>query len=401
MFEDYVVEVFTPIETEAEEHFVYGWEFGYHQGEADGNSPTIQYWDGQDIWLHPDHTRLFAVFKGTLHFVTSWHPIHSSTLASEGEDREEMSVEEYPAVGDTLVLKVWPQDFIKLGVLLPEGAPIPKEIIYQNVDRDSVKERVRLLIRGTPGYAEDKLTDADLEELLKTWLEGQGSGILVNAGAEIGKAALVSDIPPRPNNITDVEIEHSAPEGIDAGTWARLTLKMIEDNHFYFSVCFLYYQVENPKDEAWVRPRRENDLFVSRCCNQIEELPVVRITSQVREGWQSGDEPDENMPPALLDVKLVLRHVDLAQSVLALADPVMDDLWRVQGRLYEGEHQWRFLGPQLYAECLPSLAFSQPRHLQPQTPPQPTLSLGVNPDKWLTFDLPDGRRERRGCTTRL
>jgi hypothetical protein len=382
MAEDYVVTANTPIPALSEQDFAFGWQFGYQ--DEDG---SFHYWDGQDIWLAPGLTRLRAIFKGTLHFVSSWQSIRPDSQGAANV--------EYPVVGDALILRIWPKDFFELKELLPEGALTPKEIIYQNVDREAVRDRARFLIRRTRGYGPDQASDADIDRILTDWLAGRGADIQVQTGDDIGVAGLVGNIPPRPDSVPSIPVEHTIPVGVNVATWPRLTLKVISDGQLYFSPSFLFYLMENARSPQWERPRRSSNLFVARCCDQIEALPVISITHQRREGWMDGDEPDEDMPSALPNVTLLIRQVGLDQAVPILFDPTLDRLWRAQGRLYEGQHQWRFLGPQLYAQCLPDQPFSQARNVEPQPPTVPTLLLGVHTAHWLTFDLPNGTLEKR------
>ena len=399
MLEDYVVEVNTPVVDDSDGGFVLGWQYGYNQGPNE----SIRYWDGQDIWLRPGQSGLRAAFRGTLRFVNDGDPVH---VLPAGAADDLSSAAGFPAIGPALVLSLLPQDFLKLGDLLTEGSAVPKAIVYQNVDKTGAIAAAKVLI-DDPEYREKykrmltqesdegDISDEVFAERANRWVDtrwaaGLGMGILVRPGALLGEAAVVpaasADYP------ADAEVVHFVPDG--AAGWNRLTLKVVADEGLYFNPCFLFYLLQGMQDPSLVRPGRDNS-FVAACCNQLEALPVVTITNQLREGWSEAEAPDEQMPPALPDVRLLLVRADSERAVSAIFDPALETLWRVQSQLFESNHRWRFLGPQLFAQCLPDLPFSDSTPVHPQPPPQPTLSLGVSTTNWLTFTLPDGTRQKR------
>jgi len=387
VLDDYVVNVRLPIDDA--QPFALGAEPGHHTG-ADTTEPPW-YWDGQDIWVPPGNAMLFAALRGTLSFVPSGTPYFEWDSAIT-----ERYGTPLPAIGDALLLQVWPADYVKLQELMPPGAQIPKHVLYQNVDREIALQRAEALIVDQPEYVEHyrkvfaidtdegAIADSVLRErarrwLRDEWLQHRGMGILVAAGDHIGDAACPPTAPV-PGLPADVRVEHGAPSGADAATWRRLTLKVATDA-FVYDPAFFYYIVANLDHPEWTsRPPSEtgSDRLPSQWTRAIAERRVIKVTHQLNPAWEYGQPPEPEMPLARPELVLRLKQRSETQTTVALFDP-FEELWRAQASLQEeAGYEWGFEDAPLYAQLDPGFIYFDPAFPDPE--------VGVRTNYWFDFD---------------
>jgi hypothetical protein len=390
VLEDYVVRVRLPIEDER--GFALGAGLGYHVDASTSDPPW--YWDGQDIWLPPHNTTLYATFRGTLTFIPT-----GGTYFEWDASLTELYGAPLPAIGDALVIQVWPEDFVKLQFLLPPGSPIPKYVVYQNVIRDAAALSAEALIVDhaehrehyrkvfTAEGDEGELSDEAFRERVRRWIQDEwlqhrGMGILVTTGDEIGEAALVPVTPP-PSLPADVRVQHGAPTGADESTWGRLTFKVIAESLVY-DPAFFYHLVASVERPDWTeRPDASPDgeRLLSQWRRLIQERRTIKVTHQLRASWSYGDPPDPEMPAAQSSLVIRLKREGESRPTLALYDPIesAEALWRVQGPIQEDStYEWTFDGRPLYAQNIPDYISWDPRFPYPE--------VGVHTDRWFSFD---------------
>lgn len=237
---------------------------------------------------------------------------------------------------------------------LPAGAPIPKEVIYQNVDKDYAIAQAITLITGSPktykpfftrkadngAISDDVFRSRVTTWVSDRWANGQGMGILVQPGIAISQATTVPD-PPLEGFPSEVIVDHFVPDGVDG--WSRLTMKVITEAGVYFNPCFLFYVVANTPDDEWTtRPigRGAAGRFVDQCCSQTESLPLLKVVTDLDVDIEYDEEPQE-LPPCLPDATMHLSRADHVRSVPAffdMFDRPTDGLWRVNSLLPAGEY---------------------------------------------------------------
>jgi hypothetical protein len=386
MLEDYVVNVRLPVnESEA----VLGTSLGYTTPE--GGTPL--YWDGQDVWLPPSSATLLAALRGTLSFIPSesaifeWEPAVTERLGTP-----------LPALGDTLLLQIWPSDYVKLRELLPEGSPVPKYVVYQNVDRDAAVRRAEALIVDNPEHIEHYrkifATEADADpisnEVLRErarawirdeWLQHRGVGILVAAGDDIGEAARVPTVSSE-SLPSDVQVDHAVPAGADAATWRRLTLKVATET-FLYDPAFWHYLVASVENTEWTtRPMADSEGLVGQWVRAVRERRALKVTHQLNPDWSHEQPPEPEMPPASPDLVVHLKRTTERQPTIALFDPftLPAELWRAQGQTEEGvEYEWGFEGGLHYVQFdVPDIFLWDPAFPYPD--------VGVRTNAWFPFD---------------
>jgi hypothetical protein len=85
--------------------------------------------------------------------------------------------------GSLLRLRIVPAEALSLRAVLPAEVSSPVELFYGPVDQAGVEAAMKAVLKSQ-GLSGTKLAD-----VVKTFLEGDGVGILVNAGQEIGPAS--------------------------------------------------------------------------------------------------------------------------------------------------------------------------------------------------------------------
>jgi len=406
MLEDYVVRVNLPINDTAStgdsDSFVLGSTYGYNPGEREED--PVWFWDGQDIWLPPSNSSVQAMFKGTIKFAPSGQDL------GIGPETPLPGDESYPAIGDALVLQLWPQDFIKLKDLLPEGSPVPKHIVYQNIDRSTLVSRILALIVAHTEYREQYksifTTDTDSEEISdeefrrrantwvnNEWLNGRGIGVLVNPGDILGDAALV---PSPPAGIDpEIRVSHLVPAVADDTTWRRLTLKVQTSEHVPFEFPFLIYNLNGvSSDQMSIQWDDSNLSNQSTSAIRDRFSFEAKILTQTDTDFASS--PDADQPQALPDLVLQLVLSGYSRKVAVFFDSLDGDgSWRVQGAMPQGEFECSHLPHSLFGQTVSpatftvwesggSLTFLEPRDFYYQ----------VRIPHWLDFEVPAGRRKR-------
>lgn len=369
-------------------HFNLGRKFGYTSMAG-----VVHYWDGQDIWLNPndDDDVLYAVFGGTLRFFPSGRELPLNSSEDEYGDGVSATLPCYPAIGDTLLLDLWPEVIVDLGKLLPEGAPIPRTVVYQNIDRPSAILEAKRLVRETPGHEEMFRTTAEgdltnLDTAINAWVEndwvnGRGVGIHTSAGTVIGRAATVAAV--HPSDFPSFPVEYPAPTGANPITWRRLTFKVFASDGFFYNPAFLFYLIEYVNNSDWVtRPQATTSALVERFLSQVNQLPVVRVSLNL------GEASEDDMSSAPKNVRLEYMKEGAARGVTVLFDhnPHLDNLWRSQSDLFAGNYQLNCFGPQFLAGCNGSTT-PESRSIGVQAdPPVPTDNVNLEPETWMKFD---------------
>ena len=380
--------------------FRFGTGFGFYIEEASG---TVRFWDGHDVWLPISRPTLFASFKGLLRFVPSGDPILRVPDGGTPPGREDLP---FVAVGDALVLELWPPDFLRLKSVLPDTTHTPKHIVYQNVDRASAIDRAVALVDSdahrdrylkifTREGESEPPDAAEFTRRVRTWAEdewatGQGIGVFVDPGEApvvIGDTAPVPSAAP-PGLSEHARVDHGAPSG--TADWARLTLKVLDNEGRPFSPAFLFYLLQQTEDEALDRKWERTTPFTDEATTATRALPVVQVATDTRE--DESEPLEDEPPPALPSVRLRSKRTDLPQWIAGLYDPFErpeTGFWRMQSPLPDGEYDETYDAPQLYAQ-----ATTPRRQVVPgATTPGPYWTI-VQPT-WLPFHVPGVGHRRR------
>ena len=364
MIDEYQVDMRLPINIDNDEPIIFklGSTFGYNIGET--SADDIWYWDGQDIWLPVSNRSIYAMFKGTLNFIKS-----GSTFPWVDEVTYETDQYPFPAIGDSLVLHLWPQDYLSLKKIFPEGVLIPKFIVYQNVDRVDVSRQAFSLIAEHADYREyyksifttndeDEITDIEFRRRVDTWindswLEGEGIGIFVSAGDLIGSA---KNVPTASTNINnEIRVEHFIPSGVDAATWKRLTVKVINEKGIFFNPSYLIYTTSNIEDERLAYSWNLMSDYVSECITEVQSLLKIQAKLQLQSDEEFTQNPDLDPPPALPEVILTLKETHQIRKVPGIFDPFDDPdtgNWKIQSFLPAGSYQALHTGPGLFGQAI-------------------------------------------------
>lgn len=325
--ENYQVQINKPFSS----RFLKGAVFGYNVSSEVAENHF--YWEGNDLWI-PQETDLNAIFKGTL----KYYP-NGSNLHPDFEDQDY-----YPTptnvIGDALVLTIWPQDYLKLNEILPEGSPVPKTVVYQNVDRTACLEASLSLIMANKVYykqifkreSENEISDEVLEDRVQLWLNnawilGEGNGILVSSGAIIGKVATTS--PPSSGGTDNNNI---VPDG--SGEMRRFTVKYSNDKNYYCNPSFLFYLLSNYTNNQLVCNWTAGDAFIENCNVEIQALPKIRIFYHTNAEQDTPDGIPENAVFAYPDTEVWLSNESISSKIPGFFDfhaSESESYWRIQG----------------------------------------------------------------------
>lgn len=328
--EQYQVNIHTsPFESEV--NFIKGAVFGYNIGDVD--TERTFYWDGNDYWIDSQH-KLKAIFKGTLKFYPKGVNIHPN-FDSKDYYPTPINLQE-----DSLVLDIWPRDYLKLNEILPEGSPIPKSIVFQNVDKSHCIIAAKNIIDGNKDYYrhifkeenENVLpNDETLSIRINTWLNnswaiGEGNGVLVDYGNEIGQ--LSSGRPTYTQNHTNNTI---VPEG--ANDKSCLTLKVATIEGIYFNPSFLIYlltQLENDQFNII-----ENNGFTRNAITEVLALPKIRVFYHTKADIAVPENVPDDAVSAYPDKEVWIQNDTIQSKIPALYDHFALEsktgYWRMQG----------------------------------------------------------------------
>ena len=390
--------IFAPIA----DTFEFGATFGYQQDQTG----AVRYWDGQDIWLPPGSSDVRALGKGLVKFYRSGAMIPS---IDEEEGAESGSI----AIGDTLVLQIWPQLVSRLSALLPQGTPIPARVLYQNVDYAGAVSRAKEVIRD-PRYVERYrrlfTTDEDpdtigLSELYRRmdswidsdWANGRGIGIFLNPPTQgssiLGYASSPLTVGEIPESVPGYMAQPIRPDAA-ANDWKVVTLKMQTGAGEPFNpALFLHRLGQDGLPDSLIRPD-VTSRFMIRCREESQTLPKLRVLSRMSDDPVSGEEMPPALPSAHIDIQIVGANMPRAiPTSLDTSSP--DRVWLIHSRLPPGDYQWTQTISQLYAQRIaePAEVDFTVEYVVPTVDPVATIRLEVT--HWIAFRLPDGRTQRR------
>lgn len=120
-------------------------------------------------------------------------PLHALVrFVPSGQPLEEGGT---PIVENTLVLRTWPVDFLKLGAAL--GEPVPALIVLGNVDRDTARDAGRKLVESAP----IEIDPSAIADILDSYLEGS-TKLLASASEKLGNANVDPNQPDLPRRVT-------------------------------------------------------------------------------------------------------------------------------------------------------------------------------------------------------
>lgn len=401
MLEDYVVTARLPFD-ETADAAILGADFGLN---ADPTTDSVWYSDGQDLWFPAAASTVYAAFRGQVRFIPNGHPDleppPETPPPPPPPDTEPPAL--LPALGDCLVLELWPQDYLKLRELLPDPLLVPKRIVYQNVDRTSALDRATALVeRHAEHYeklfledGETELVPAEIARRARIWLETEwvtGRGVGVYVDPREAPVAIAEAAPPpatAPAGLpTYARLDHGTPSG--AAGFSRLTLKVLDENGRLLHPANFFYLLSELEDDALVKDWATDSLFIREQVAKVAELPAVRVVARLEDDESAPPDPDP--PPALPMIRLRIRHTAAPVWISGLYDPFdrpEQGYWRFQSELPPGDYEDTYDAPPLYAQV------TTPRGTTASDVHSREYFREVRHPHWLPFHDPDSGQMRR------